>query len=127
MDDINLDVLAIDGEVMLKELSEGKMVIARSKNDFIYIVAYDDNFHMFTHTAGDEGGSQKQFPVDEQNTAIVRKVAELSDSVFKAEFNQEYNLYGVMSTVEEAILELFPGDDRDLDGTVDFGLPDDAG
>ena len=124
MDDINLDIIPNEGERMLKELSDGKMIIARSKNDFIYIVAYDEQFHMFAHTPGNEGGSQKQFPVGEESLAVVRKIAELADTVFMAEFNKDYNLYGVMYTAEEAILELFPGDDRDADRTVDFGLPE---
>ena len=41
-----------------------------------------------------------------------------------AEFDKDFNLYGVMYAAEEGILDMFPGDDRDADGTVDFGLPE---
>ena len=123
--DIKLDVLPKEGNRLLKELGEGNMVIARSKNDFVYIVAFDDMFHLFSHTPGAQEGGQKQLPIDEKNTAVMRKIAEMSDAVFVAEFNKDLNLYGVMYTAEEGILELFPGDDRDSDGTVDFGFPED--
>jgi len=125
MDNINLDMLPKDGERMLKELSEGNMVIARSKNDFLYIVAFDDHFHMFSHTPGAPGGGQKKFPIDEKHTAIVRKIADMSDTAYMAEFDKNLNLYGVMQAAEEGILAMFPGEDRDGDGMIDFTQPTD--
>ena len=124
MEEINLDILPKDGERILKELSDGNMIVTRSKNDFLYVLDFDDQFHMFTHTIGAPGGGQRQFPKDEKHTAIVRKLADISDAVYLAEFDKGMNLYGVMYTAEEAILEMFPGDDRDADGIVDFGIPD---
>jgi hypothetical protein len=54
--------------------------------------------------------------------AMVRKLADLSDFLYMVEFDSELNLYGVMYTAEEAILNMFPGDDRDSDGMVDFSV-----
>jgi len=122
MENINLDILPKDGERILQELAAGNMVIARSKNDFLYILDFDGQFHMFSHTPGAPGGGQKQFPKDEQYTATVRKLADLSDAVYMAEFDKDLNLYGVMYTAEEGILAMFPGEDRDSDGTVDFSI-----
>jgi len=122
MDNISLDVLPKDGERLLRELAEGKMVVARSKNDFLYILDMNGEFHIFTHAAGAPGGGQKQFPKDEQYTAIVKKMADLADALYVAEYDRSFNLYGVMYSAEEGILEMFPGEDRDSDGVIDFGL-----
>ena len=121
MENINLDVLPKDGGRVLKELADGNMVIARSKNDFLYIIDYDGQFFMFTHTSGAPGGGQRQFPKDEKYTATVRNLAEVSDAVYVAEYDKSLNLYGVMYTAEEGILSMFPGEDRDSDGMIDFG------
>ena len=120
MDNINLDLLPQDGERALKELENGNMVVMRSKNEFMYILDFDGQFHMFSHTPGAPGGGQKQFPKDEKYTATVRNLAKISDAVYLVEFDKGLNLYGVMSTAEDAILDMFPGEDRDADGVIDF-------
>ena len=125
MDNIDLDLLPKDGDRVLKELADGNLVVARSKNDFLYILDFDGQFHMFTHTPGAPGGGQKQFPKDEKFTATVRKMADISDAVYLVAFDKNLNLYGVMATAEEAILEMFPGEDRDADGVIDFGVESD--
>jgi len=79
---------------------------------------------MFSHTPGAPGGGQKQFPKDEKHTAIIKKIADISDTAYVVEFDKNLNLYGVMYTAEEAILSMFPGDDRDNDGVVDFSIPE---
>ena len=124
MEHINIDLLPKDGVRLLQELATGNMVVARSKNDFLYIIEADGQFHMFRHTPGAPGGGQKRFPKDEKYIAVVRKLAEISDAVYMVEYDKNFNLFGVMYTAEEGILELFPGSDRESDGTVDFGLPD---
>ena len=117
---IDLDLLPKDGERVLEELTAGKMVIARSNNDFLYILDFNGQFHMFSHTIGAPGGGQRQFPKDEKFTATVRNIADLADAMYIADFNKDMNLYGVMATAEEGILSMFPGDDRDNDEIVDF-------
>ena len=124
MDNINLNVLPKDGERMLEELSLGNMVIARSGNSFLYIIDFNDTYHMFTHTPGAPGGGQKQFSKNEKHTVMVRKLADISDAVYMAQYDKGLNLYGVMYTAEEGILAMFPGEDRESDGTIDFGLPE---
>lgn len=124
MENINLGMLPKDGNRMLEELDHGHMVIVRSKNDFLYILDFDGKYHMFSHTPGAPGGGQKQFEKDEKHIAIVRKLADLSDSVYMAEFDKSLNLYGVMASAEEGILSMFPGADRDNDEDIEFILPD---
>ena len=120
MENINLDLLPKDGERVLSELADGNMVVMRSKNEFMYILDFDSQFHMFSHTPGAPGGGQRQFPKDEKYTATVRNLATISDAVYMVEFDKGLNLYGVMYTAEEAILEMFPGEDRDADAVIDF-------
>ena len=120
MENINLDIMPIDGAKMMEQLAAGNMVVARSSNDFLYIVEFDDAYHMFSHTIGSQSGGQRQFPKDEKNTAVIKRVADLSIAVYVVEFDKELDLYGVMYTAEEAILTMFPGEDRDNDAMVDF-------
>ena len=122
-DNINLDLLPKDGERVLKELAAGNMVIARSKNEFLYIVAYNNEFHMFSHTPGAPGGGQKKFPNDEKYTATVKQITELADFMYLCEFDKSLNLYGVMFTAEDGILSMFPGENRDGDQSVEFIIP----
>jgi len=126
MENINLDMLPKDGERLLEELTAGNMVVTRSKNDFLYILDDEKQFHLFTHTTGAPGGGQRQFPKDEKHTAMVRKLADLSDAMYLVEFDKKLNLYAVMYTAEEAILDMFPSENRDEDGMVDFGLPEET-
>jgi len=122
MENIDLDVLPKDGERVLKELADGNMVIARSKNDFLYILDFGGEFHMFSHTPGAPGGGQRKLPKDEKYTATIRKIADMSDAVFTAQFDKGLNLYGVMATAEEGILSMFPGED--MPGDIEFVIPD---
>ena len=119
-ENVDLDLLPKDGERVLEELTAGKMVIARSNSDFLYILDFNGQFHMFSHTIGAQGGGQRQFPKNEKFTATVRNIADLSDAMYVASFNKNMNLYGVMASAEEGILSMFPGDDRDNDEIVDF-------
>ena len=126
MEDIKLDLLPKEGDRMLAELEAGNMVIARSKNDFLYIVLADSVFHMFSHTPGAAGGGQRQFPKNEKYIASVRKIADISDNIYLAVYDKGLNIYGVMSSAEEGILATFPGEDRDSDEMVEFVIPDKA-
>jgi hypothetical protein len=119
-DGLAIEPLPKDGERALRELSEGKMVISRSENDFLYILDFNGQFHMWSHTVGAPGGGQKQFPKNEKYTATVKKIPEIADKVFVAEFDKSLNIYGVMSTAEGAILEMYPAGDPDADADVEF-------
>lgn len=123
MDKINLDKLPKESDRVFKELAAGNMVIARSKNDFLYILDFDQEYHMFSHTPGATGGGQRQFPKNEKYSASIRKIVDLADALFLCEFDKDMNLYGVMATAEEGILSLFPGSDRDMDEDIEFIIP----
>lgn len=124
MENVNLNLLPKSGERVFEELARGNMVIVRSKNDFLYILVINDEYNMFAHTPGAPGGGHRKLPSDEKHTAIIRKLADLADTVFMAEFDHSLNLYGVMASAEEGILSLFPGEDRDSDSDIEFVLPE---
>jgi hypothetical protein len=121
-ENIGLSVLPKDGEKMASELEAGNMVAARSSGSFLYIVERDGVFHMFTHQPGAPGGGQRQFPKDDKHRAVIRKIADLSDSLYCVEFDDSLDLYGVMYSAEEGILSMFPAQDS---GGVDieFEIP----
>jgi hypothetical protein len=122
-DIINLAVLPKDGDKITKELAEGKMVVSRSKNDFLYILDYGDEYHLFAHSPTSPCGGQKRLLKDEKHTAIIRNVANLADSLFMVEFNKAFNIYGVMYSAEKGILSMFPGNDGDAGEDIEFCVP----
>jgi hypothetical protein len=122
-DNIKLNVLPKDGNRILEELSKGKIVAARSKNDFLYILDDGGEYRLFSHTPGTPSGGHKNFPKDEKHTAIIRSFAEVSDALFLIEFDRKMNFYGVLASAEEGILSMYPGDDRDADETIEFSVP----
>ncbi|MDR2664828.1 MAG: hypothetical protein LBC21_00935 [Oscillospiraceae bacterium] len=123
MEIINLDVLPKDGERLAEELEKGNMVAARSAGDFLYIIEREGYFTMFSHSIGAPGGGRRQFPKDDKHRAAIRKIAEMSDSVFLVEFDPSLNIYGVMYSAEEGILSMFPGGGEGGDAEVEFEIP----
>jgi len=123
MEPINLELLPKDGEAIMKALEKGNMVVARSKADFLYVLDFEGEYHMFNHTPGAPGGGQKRFPKDEKHHAIVRKLPALSESLYVVEFQKEMNIYSVMASAEDGILSMFPGSDSDADGEIEFIVP----
>jgi len=117
---VTLDLLPKDGERVLHELKNGNMVIFRSKNDFLYTMEFNGQYHMFSHTLGAQGGGQRQFPVDDKYQTSVRKLADLADTVFLCIFDKAMNLYGVLQSAEDGIISMFPSEDTDNDEAVEF-------
>jgi hypothetical protein len=99
------------------------MVAARSKNDFMYIIERDGAFNLFSHSPGAPGGGRKQFPKNEKYSAVISKLADMADSLYLVEFDSAFDVYGVMFSAEEGILSMFPGEDRDGDGDMEFVIP----
>lgn len=123
MDDIiDLEVLPKDGDKVLEALSQKKLAVARSKDDFLYILDRNGTYHMFTHAVGSPGGGSKQFPRDEKHTAMVKSLASVADAMFAVTFDEKMDLFGVLASAEHGILSLFPGEESG-DGTIDFMIP----
>ena len=120
---ISLGISEKDGNKLLEELGLGRMAVARSKNDFLYITENGGEYRLYSHSPGSPGGSKKQLAKNEKNTAIIRNIASVSDCVYSVEFNKEFDVFGVMACAEDAILSMFPGDNRDRDADIEFIIP----
>ncbi len=126
--DVNLDLLPREIDRVMKELSDGNMVIARSKNDFLYMLDFNDEFHFFSHTSGAPGGGQKQFPKDEKHYAVIRKIVDLADALYLAQYDKgPETLWSYVYGEEERILSLFPGNDWDSDAEIEFVVRGETG
>ena len=123
-DNISLDVLPKEADELMKALDNKNMAVARSKSDFLYILESDGEFLLFSHTAGTPGGGRKKFPKDEKYTAMIRNLANLADALFQVEFDKSLDLFGVMASAEEGILTMFPGEDREGNGDIEFIVPE---
>lgn len=123
-ENLGLDVLPKDPDRLMESLAGKNMAVARSKNDFLYILEQDGEFLLFSHTPGSPGGGRKQFPKDEKYTAMIRNLAHLADALFQVEFDESFNIYSVMASAEEGILSMFPGENRDEDADIEFIIPE---
>jgi hypothetical protein len=121
---INLELLPNDGNKIIAVLSSGNMIVARSKNDFLYIIDKNNEYHLFSHSPGSQNGGRKRFPKNEKYTAIIRNFANLADSLYLVIYEKTFDIYGVMYSAEEGILNMFPGSDRESDEDIDFIVPD---
>lgn len=118
-----LEILPRESDSIIKSLSLGNMVVVRLKNEFIYILDSNDRYLLFYHIPGSPDGGKRQFEKNDKYTAIIRKFADLADSLFKVEFDRSCNLYNIMASVEDAILSTFPGNDLDNDEDIEFIIP----
>jgi hypothetical protein len=123
-DKLTLDLLSKDWNCVQEELAKGNIVVARSKNDFLYILDEGGDYVLFSHTAGSPGGGRKTFPKNEKYTAVIRNFFEISDSRFLVEYDKTMDLFGVLASAEEGILTMYPGEDRDADESVEFIVPE---
>lgn len=121
---VGLAVLPKQGDTIIEELAAGNIVVARSDGHFLYVMTLNDTFQVFSHSPGSPGGGRNCFPKDEKHIAAIRNLATLADSLFAVSFDRTLDVYGVMSSAEEGILTMFPGDDRDADGDIEFLIPD---
>lgn len=124
--EISLDAIPKDGDRLMNAISQGQMIIARSNNDFLYVLKSDNEFHLFSHSPGQQNGGKKTFPVDEKYTAIIRNIANVATSLFQVEFDNSFNIYNVMASAEEGILSMYPGDNRDGDEDIEFMIPEET-
>ena len=121
---IKLDVIKKDGDSVIRELEKGNIVVARSKNDFLYILEEGKAYHMFSHNPSSPKGGKKSFPKDEKYTAIIKSFAQMADAMFLVEYDKSLNLFSVLASAEEGILSMYPGNDSDDDATVEFIIPE---
>jgi hypothetical protein len=122
-DKINLKILARDGNEFMDALGRGEMLAAYSKGQFLYILALDDRFQLFSHMTGAASGGRKSFPIDEKHRAVVKNLANMAESLYAVGFAADMDIYGVMASAEEAVCAMFPACGADDAGDIEFVIP----
>jgi hypothetical protein len=120
---VKLDVIPKDAEKIFEALSEGKMVIARSKNEFLYVTDEGSEYQFFMHTPGSAEGGRRSFPKNEKYAAIVKNLVTLADALFSAEYDKSMHMGGVLACAEEGILSMFPMQGEDGGEDIEFIIP----
>ncbi|MDR2089600.1 MAG: hypothetical protein LBP73_09625, partial [Clostridiales Family XIII bacterium] len=87
--EIHLNMLARDGDALLAALERGELAAAQSKGHFLYILASNERFQLFSHTAGAASGGRKSFPIDEKHRAIVKNLANMADALYAVGFDAD--------------------------------------
>ncbi len=111
-------MLPLDRRSILDELDGGVMVITRLKNKFLYILEFDNWYHLFFHISGACCACQNHVPKDGRNSSVIRTLADRSDHVYKAVFDRDVDIYSLMSCAEEGIMSIFPDGSMDSAGCL---------
>lgn len=122
---IGLEQLPKDGKRMQQALEEGKLLVLRTKDEFIYFLDGEGVYRMFKHTAGQfraDRRVQRKSPQDEEMFAGAAKAV---DMAFSVEFDPKMDIPSVLYSAEEAILQAYPmvGEEQ----KIDFTSPDPLG
>ncbi|MDR2355015.1 MAG: hypothetical protein LBE16_02350 [Clostridiales Family XIII bacterium] len=122
-ENIDLKPLARDGDALLAALDRGEMAVLRSEEHFLYILASNECFRFFSHTAGAASGGKKSFPIDEKHRAVVKKLANTADALYAIGFDADMDIFGVMASAEEAVCALSMEFGTGGDGDITFAIP----
>lgn len=118
MEDICMEQLPKEGKKMLEILDEGKLLVVRTGDDFLYFLDGGENYQMFSHTAGQTQAGRRLQPKDRTKPEMFDQMAQSVDTAFAVTFDPAMDIPTVLYSAEEAILETFPmvGDA----GKIDF-------
>lgn len=120
---LELGVLDNGEEGILPALESGLMVVACSKNTYMYILEQETQYLLFMHVPGSPEGGQKQLGKDEKDSAIVTSLAKMADKLFTVKFEPAMDLFRVMASAENAIVDHFPPSGGDGDEDIEFIIP----
>ncbi len=125
MDDICMEQLPKEGKKLMEALDAGKLLVARTQDDFLYFLDGGENYQMFSHTAGQVQAGRRLQPKEWTKPEMFDQLAQGSDAVFAVEFDRAMDIPTVLYSAEEAILETFPrvGEEEKIDFTS-YGTPE---
>lgn len=114
---LGIEQLPKDAAKMQEILSEGKLLVLRSRDEFIYMVDAGSEYRMFNHTAGEYRAGRRVQPKGSKDNEMFEGAAKTVDMAFSVEFDPNMDLPSVLYSAEEAILEAFPavGEEEKLD------------
>lgn len=117
MEDLCMEQLVKDAAKFVETLDAGKLLVIRTKDDFIYMLDAGDNYQMFSHTAGQMNAGRRLQPKELAQKDMFEKMAKAVDTAFAVEFDHAMDIPTVLYSAEEAILEAFPmvGEEEKLD------------
>lgn len=117
MKDLCMEQLPKDGKKFVEILSEGKLLVVRSADDFIYFLDAGINYQMFSHTAGKPDAGRRLQPKENTKQEMFDDMAGKIDMAFAVDFDHTMDIPTVLYSAEEAILETFPmvGEEEKLD------------
>ena len=117
MKDLCMEQLQKDGKKFVEILNEGKLLVIRSVDDFVYFLDNGNNYQMFSHTAGKPNAGRRIQPKEATKQEMFDDMASKIDMAFAVEFDRAMDIPTVLYSAEEAILETFPmvGEEEKLD------------
>lgn len=115
--ELALEQLPKDAARMQEILAEGKLLVLRSKDEFIYMLDGANEYRMFNHTAGQYRAGRRVQPKTSKDHEMFEGAAKTVDMAFAVTFDPSMDLPSVMYNAEEAILEAYPmvGEEEKLD------------
>lgn len=119
MEDLCMEQLPKEGKKLLEALEAGKLLVTRTRDDFLYFLDGGENYQMFSHTAGQVQAGRRLQPKAWTKPEMFDQLAQSVDSAFCVEFDRAMDIPTVLYSAEEAILETFPmvGEEEKVDFT----------
>lgn len=117
MEDICMEQIPKDGKKMLEALDAGKLLVVRTKDDFLYFLDAGETYQMFSHTAGQVQAGRRLQPKDRTKPEMFDQMAQSVDTAFSVEFDHAMDIPTVLYSAEEAILQAYPmvGEEEKVD------------
>ncbi len=118
--DVRLRLMDMDGDRLIRALSNAKMVAILSGSEIMYVFVFRDEYQCFIHKLDAEEGRRKGFPLNERNTAMIRNLTSTADRVFEITPKPNMHYMGVMEAAERGIIAYLdmtgqlPADDVDF-------------
>ena len=117
MEELCMEQLTKDAAKFVETLEAGKLLVVRTKDDFIYILDAGADYQMFSHTAGQHNAGRRRQSKELTPADMFEKMASAVDTAFSVGFDRSMDIPTVLFSAEEAILEAFPmvGEEEKLD------------
>jgi hypothetical protein len=112
-----MEQLPKDGNRMQEVLNEGKLLVLRTRDEFLYFLDGGDEYLMFNHTAGQIQAGRRKHPKTSQDEGMFAAAAKAVDSAFSVEFDHELDIPTLLYSAEDAILQAYPmvGEEEKID------------
>lgn len=102
--DVRLRLMEMDGDRLIRALSNAKMVGVLSGMEVMYIFVFRDQYQCFIHKLDAEEGRHKAWPVNERNTAMFKNLTSTADRLFEITPKPDMDPMGVMVAAEKGII-----------------------